>query len=48
MRIDHGPGYRLYVMQRGAVLVVLLVGGDKSAQDAGIKKAIVIAKEWRD
>jgi putative component of toxin-antitoxin plasmid stabilization module len=35
-------------MQRGAVLVVLLVGGDKSAQDAGIKKAIVIAKEWRD
>jgi len=48
MRIDYGPGYRLYVTQRGAVLVVLLVGGDKSTQDADIKKAIVIAKEWRE
>ena len=48
MRIDYGPGYRLYLMQRGAVLVVLLAGGDKSTQDADIKRAIEIAKEWRD
>jgi len=48
MRIDYGPGYRRYLMQRGAVLVVLLAGGDKSTQDADIKRAIEIAKEWRD
>lgn len=48
MRIDHGPGYRLYFMRRGAVLVVLLAGGDKSTQDADIKRAIEIAKEWKD
>ncbi|MBL0207549.1 MAG: type II toxin-antitoxin system RelE/ParE family toxin [Propionivibrio sp.] len=30
LRIDYGPGYRLYCMQRGSVLVVLLSGGDKS------------------
>ena len=48
MRIDYGPGYRLYFMRRGAVLVVLLVGGDKSTQAADIKLAIKIAKEWKE
>jgi putative addiction module killer protein len=48
MRIDHGPGYRLYFMRRGSVLVVLLAGGDKSTQDADIVRAVEIAKEWRD
>lgn len=48
MRIDHGPGYRLYCMQRGPVLIVLLAGGDKSTQDADIKRALEIAKEWKD
>lgn len=48
MRIDYGPGYRLYFMQRGAVLVVLLAGGNKSTQDADIKRAIEITKEWKD
>ncbi|MDP2792883.1 MAG: type II toxin-antitoxin system RelE/ParE family toxin [Sulfurisoma sp.] len=48
MRIDHGPGYRIYFMQRGSVLVVLLAGGDKSTQDVDIKAAIKIAKEWSD
>lgn len=48
MRIDYGPGYRLYFMQRGTVLVVLLAGGDKSTQDTDIKRAIEIAKEWKD
>lgn len=47
MRIDHGPGYRLYFIQRGPVLVVLLAGGDKSTQDADINRAIEIAKEWK-
>lgn len=48
MRIDHGPGYRVYFMQRGAVVVVLLCGGTKSTQQADIKRAIEIAKSWRD
>jgi putative addiction module killer protein len=39
MRIDHGPGYRIYYVQRGALLVVLLCGGDKSSQAADIKAA---------
>lgn len=47
IRIDFGPGYRLYFMQRGAIVVILLVGGDKSSQDADIKRAIEIAKEWK-
>ncbi|MBI3525052.1 MAG: type II toxin-antitoxin system RelE/ParE family toxin [Betaproteobacteria bacterium] len=48
MRIDYGPGYRIYFMQRGSMFIVLLAGGDKSTQDANIKSAIKIAKEWRD
>ena len=36
---DHGPGYRIYYVQRGAVLVILLCGGDKSTQAADIKAA---------
>jgi putative addiction module killer protein len=48
MRIDYGPGYRIYFMQRGTLMVVLLAGGDKRTQDADIKTAIRIAKEWKD
>jgi putative addiction module killer protein len=48
MRIDHGPGYRVYFMQRGAVLVVLLAGGGKNTQAADIKAALRIAKDWKD
>lgn len=47
LRIDYGPGYRIYFMQRGPVVVVLLAGGDKRTQDADIKRAIGIAKDWR-
>ena len=47
MRIDYGPGYRIYFIQSGPVLIVLLAGGDKSAQDADIKRAIEIAEEWK-
>ena len=47
MRIDYGPSYRLYFIQSGPVLVVLLAGGNKSTQDADIKRAIEIAKEWK-
>jgi putative addiction module killer protein len=48
MRIDYGPGYRIYFMQCGSVVVVLLAGGDKRTQDEDIKTAIKIAKDWKD
>lgn len=48
MRIDHGPGYRVYFIQRGKVVVVLLAGGDKGTQEVDIKRAIEIAKEWKE
>ena len=44
-RIDHGPGYRLYAVRRGEVLIILLCGGDKSSQDRDISKAREMAKE---
>lgn len=45
MRIDYGPGYRVYYVQRGNKYVVLLAGGDKSAQDQDIRTAKVLAGE---
>ena len=48
MRIDHGPGYRVYFAQRGQVIALLLCGGDKSTQRADIVKARRIASEWSE
>ncbi|WP_025371485.1 type II toxin-antitoxin system RelE/ParE family toxin [Advenella mimigardefordensis] len=48
MRIDYGPGYRLYYMQRGPVVVVLLCGGDKRTQSRDIAHAKVIATQWKE
>lgn len=39
MRIDHGPGYRVYYVRKGSILVILLCGGYKSTQDADIRAA---------
>ncbi|MGS0891816.1 type II toxin-antitoxin system RelE/ParE family toxin [Burkholderia stagnalis] len=39
MRIDHGPGYRVYYVRRGTIWVILLCGGDKSTQQADIRAA---------
>ena len=44
-RIPYGPGNRLYFVQRGETLIVLLCGGDKSSQAADIKTALSLAKE---
>jgi putative addiction module killer protein len=45
MRIDYGPGYRVYFSRRGDVLVVLLCGGDKRSQHRDIARAIQLATE---
>ncbi|MDR2716570.1 MAG: type II toxin-antitoxin system RelE/ParE family toxin [Treponema sp.] len=45
MRIDYGPGYRLYFTIRGDRIVILLCGGDKRTQEADIKQAHKLAKE---
>lgn len=47
LRIDYGPGYRVYYQQRGAAVVLLCCGGDKRTQDADIRRAIEIAKAWK-
>ena len=44
MRIDYEPGYRLYFVQRGGTLIILLCGGDKSSQSQDIAKALALAK----
>jgi putative addiction module killer protein len=44
LRIDYGPGYRVYFVQRGKMLVVLLAGGDKRTQNRDIKLAKSLAK----
>lgn len=43
LKIDFGPGYRVYYIERGGVLIVLLAGGDKSSQQKDIKTAISLA-----
>lgn len=47
MRVDTGPGFRLYFTQRGRTLIVMLVRGDKSSQKRDIKRAQQMAKELR-
>ena len=45
MRIDYGPGYRVYFTRQKRELIVLLAGGDKSSQVADIKTALRLARE---
>lgn len=45
LRITYGPGYRLYFVQRGGMLIILLCGGDKGSQDRDIARAKVLARE---
>lgn len=46
MRLDYGPGYRLYYARRGAEIILLLIGGDKSTQQKDIAKAKKINLEY--
>ena len=45
LRIDHGPGYRVYFVRHGAALIVLLAGGDKRTQDRDIRAALELARQ---
>ncbi|MCO5064850.1 MAG: type II toxin-antitoxin system RelE/ParE family toxin [Rhizobiaceae bacterium] len=48
LRIPYGPGYRIYFVKRGEVVVIVLCGGDKDSQDRDIKRALEIAEEIKD
>lgn len=48
LRIHYGPGYRVYFVKRGQVVVILLSGGDKNSQNSDIKKAKELAKQLED
>ena len=47
MKIDYGPGYRVYFIQQSSVLIVLLAGGDKDTQSDDIKAAMKLARELK-
>lgn len=48
LRIDHGPGYRVYLARRGALVLLLLCGGTKPTQQADIGTAKVYLKDWEE
>ncbi len=45
LRLDYGPGYRVYFVQRGPLLIILLAGGDKSTQNPDIQTALELARQ---
>ena len=48
LRIDYGPGYRVYYTRKGKTIIVLLVGGDKSTQSQDITRAIELARDLEE
>ncbi|WP_346799104.1 type II toxin-antitoxin system RelE/ParE family toxin [Halomonas sp. Bachu 37] len=48
LRIPYGPGYRIYYITRGPIVVVLLCGGDKASQIRDIHQAKTIAAQWKE
>jgi putative addiction module killer protein len=48
LRVNFGPGYRVYFVQRGDKYVVLLAGGDKSSQESDIREAKALARELQE
>ncbi len=47
LRIDHGPGYRVFISRQGPVVVLLLCGSDKGNQDRAIERAIDYLNDWK-
>ena len=45
LRIDHGPGYRVYFKRKGDDVVILLAGGNKRTQDRDIQRALALARD---
>jgi putative addiction module killer protein len=48
LRVDYGPGYRLYCTRRGSIIVVMLNAGDKSSQKRDIRRALKLSAELGD
>lgn len=48
LKIDFGPGYRVYYTKRGNRLILLLLGGDKSTQQRDVRKATALAKNYEE
>ena len=48
LKVDFGPGYRVYYTERGGELIILLAGGDKSTQQQDIETAIALAKNFEE
>jgi putative addiction module killer protein len=48
LKVDFGPGYRVYYTQRGTMLLLLLAGGDKTTQQKDIQLAIKLAKSFKE
>lgn len=46
LRIDHGPGYRVYFMRKGSDFILLLAGGDKTSQESDIREARALARQF--
>ena len=48
LRIDHGPGYRVYLSRQGLILVLLLCGGGKTNQSRDIERSIEYLNDWKE
>ena len=48
LRVNYGPGYRVYYMRRGRAVIILLAGGDKDSQNRDIPRAIELAQHYRN
>lgn len=48
LRINYGPGYRVYFQQQGSTLIILLAGGDKKTQARDIEEALMLARQIKE